>query len=167
MHQGSQWSGFSANFNNRFKMCVPHFKEGFTRLAEAGMEGSFVHAEVSDRCVPLELNYLAYSHFWYHPQDNLEQFTAAQLAPHLGGEAAAARFVELLARAEAELLTEEEKAEIHETAEGWRQRSSIFWDSPDGATQDELRAGYRTWRRWRHLRHQADYPSHKVFQYDS
>jgi len=109
LHQGSQWYG-----NTRHSVQISIIKEGCLRAAETGMQGVYIHGEVSSRCVPYELNYLAYSHFSYHPSDSLRDFAKVQLSPLVGGEELAQLFIELLAKAETEKMEEADRKKLVE-----------------------------------------------------
>lgn len=91
MHQGSQWSPVP-----RSALAVSTFAEGCARSHEAGLEGISIHGEASSRTMTWQLNYLAMRHWTYHPRSTLQDFARAELAPRVGGEAAALDFVEAL-----------------------------------------------------------------------
>jgi hypothetical protein len=107
LHQGSQWYSRDGK-QTRHSVEISIIKEGCLRAAEAGMQGVYIHGEVSSRCVPYELNYLAYSHFSYHPLDSLRDFAKAQLSPQVGGEELAQLFIEFLAKAEGQKMAEKD-----------------------------------------------------------
>jgi len=97
LHQASQWHrGFPRL--RRGDVAVSTFAEGCLRSFEAGLAGISVHGEVSRRELAWDLNYLAMRHWTYHPRSTLAEFAAAELAPRLGGEKEALRFVDLLCR---------------------------------------------------------------------
>ena len=99
LHQASQSYG-RAGRGTRYSLEISAIKEGCMRAAAAGLEGISIHGEVSSRCVPYALNYLAFSHFTFHPRSSLGEFAWAQLAPRVGGAELAGRYVEMLAAAE-------------------------------------------------------------------
>jgi hypothetical protein len=140
LHQGSQW--YSRNGKHtRHSVEISTIKEGCLRIAEAGMQGVYIHGEVSSRCVPYELNYLAYSHFSYHPSDSLRDFARAQLSPLVGGEELAQLFIEFLA-----------KAEVQKMEEGdWKKLGEIRQNYYSAAQRGEEFDAYRRWK-WLELK---------------
>ena len=82
-------------------------------MAETGRyDGVICYGEWSPRNVGIELNYLAYSHFCYHPLDSLRQFADAQLAHRVGGADLAQEFVELLCKKDGGELTSDDRQRI-------------------------------------------------------
>ena len=165
MHQGSYW--WSRNgCHTRYGLEVSSIKEACLRGAEAGLEGLVLIAETSDRCVPCELNYQAFAHFTYHPEDSLRQFASGRLAPLMGGEEAAQLFVEALAETESGPATAERYRKVDEEGIRWREQVSGRLlrqgepgvrpplPDPPPAGMRRLRA-VRIWRRWEWLRLRA------------
>ncbi len=66
------------------------------KAAEVGAHGLSVWGEVSPFETATELSYLAFSRFNYDPSLTWEQFLQDDVAPRLGGDAAADRFLELV-----------------------------------------------------------------------
>ncbi len=87
---GTQWN----------RQRYSHIGRQFARMAQlshrAGMAGVAMFSEVSDFSVPNEFNYLAFARFSIDPALDWDDFVAAELAPRLGGGAAAAEYLALL-----------------------------------------------------------------------
>jgi hypothetical protein len=104
VHQGSQWDSrgsYPDGSLGRYSVQISCIKEACLRAAKTGLEGVSIHGEISTRCIPYALNYLAFTHFSYHPEASLREFGRAMLGPILGSAADGERFVEWLAKAEA------------------------------------------------------------------
>jgi hypothetical protein len=63
------------------------------RGRELGMEGLTVWGEPSDYTATVELSYLAFSRFGWDPTLSWDAFVADELAPRLGGQQQAERFI--------------------------------------------------------------------------
>jgi hypothetical protein len=105
-HQGSQWHGVA----RRYACILGTIKEACLRAARAGFEGLGTHGEVTARCTPWLLNYLAFAHFTHRPEDSLRQFGSQTLATVLGNPDDGAAFVEVLAHWEAKSLTQDHRS---------------------------------------------------------
>lgn len=104
LHQASQWVGA---YTKRYTCMLSTIKEACLRGFESGLEGVIIHGEVSARCIPYALNYLALSHFSYWPRDTLLDFGRKTLGQVLGSEQDGEDFVRILAHADAGTLTDE------------------------------------------------------------
>jgi hypothetical protein len=144
----------------RSMLDVSRIKEACLRGAESGLTGIFIYGEVTSRCVPAELNYLAASHFSYHPRASLYDFAEAQLAPLVGGLEKSRFFVEVLAQVESGSLTEEQDERLRTAAADAYARLDRYNRASDGGTTTpdyELTPAERvdlvaTYRRWQWLR---------------
>ena len=117
IHQGSQWDSRGQRPEGlpaRYTVQLSCIKEACLRAAGAGFEGVSIHGEVSTRCIPWALNYLAFAHFSYHPESSLREFGHAMLGPVFGNEAEGERFVEWLAKAEAGACSPDDRKEIEQ-----------------------------------------------------
>ena len=94
-----QWNGDRRT--ERYRFNGRDFAEMAWQAAECGVQGLTVWGEVSPYNVPTELSYLAFARFTYEPTLTWEQFLKDDVAPRLGGEAAAVRYLELVERLEA------------------------------------------------------------------
>ena len=115
VHQGSQWDSrcaYPEGSLGRYSVQISCIKESCLRAVRARLEGVSIHGEVSTRCIPYALNYLAFAHFSYHPEASLQEFGRATLGPILGSEADGERFGEWLAKAEAGVCSPEELKKI-------------------------------------------------------
>jgi hypothetical protein len=65
------------------------------KAAETGVAGLTVWGEASPYLAATELGYLAFARFTWDPSLTWERFVAEELAPRLGGDAAASRFLAL------------------------------------------------------------------------
>jgi hypothetical protein len=104
VHQGSQWDtrgAYPQGSLARYTVQISCIKEACLRACQAGFEGVSIHGEISTRCIPYALNYLAFTYFSYHPEASLREFGRVMLGPILGDESYGERFVEWLAKAEA------------------------------------------------------------------
>jgi len=139
VHQGSQWYAFpNRPGHTRYTQIISTIKEAAIRGLEAGLHGLCIHGEIPTQCVPYELNYLAFSHFCYHPHDNARQFARAQLSDLLGGEEQAEFFIETLAHAETGTLDEQRRKKLVEIERSYASRVRQGSD-------------FETYRRWRWL----------------
>lgn len=134
LHQGSQWTG------NRYEMVISTIKEGCLRAHRAGLEGVTIHGEVTNRFIPWALNYLAFSHFIHWPEDTLRAFAHVTLGPVLGSAENGELFLELLAAAENNTLTQPQRDELWQR--GQAAASNGIWP-PD--------AQLEPWRFWNWL----------------
>ena len=165
MHQGSYW--WSRNgCHTRYGVEISSIKEACLRGAEAGLEGLVLMAETSSRSVPCELNYQAFAHFTYHPEDSLREFACKRLAPLLGGEDAAQLFVQLLAETERSPASPARYRQVDEQNIKWREHVSgrLLQQGEPGVrppVPDPVPPGPRRlravqiWRRWEWLRLRA------------
>lgn len=115
LHQGSQWRRYGAHLAGitaRYTLQLSAIKEACLRAVEAGLEGVAIHGEVSPRCIPWELNYLAHSFFSEQPGASLREFGRACVGAILGSEAEGEHFVELLAKAESGICSHDELADL-------------------------------------------------------
>ncbi|WP_374619096.1 hypothetical protein [Devosia sp.] len=88
-----QWNGDERT--ERYALNARTFADMATRGAELGMDGLTVWGEPSDYFGTVELSYLAFARFTWDPALTWEQFIVGDLAPLLGGEARARRFVDI------------------------------------------------------------------------
>jgi hypothetical protein len=88
----SQWNGDRRTeryfFNGR------DFAEMAWKAAACSVQGLTVWGEVSPYHTATELSYLAFARFGYDPSLTWERFLAEEVAPRLGGDVAAARFLD-------------------------------------------------------------------------
>ncbi len=87
----SQWNGDERT--ERYAFNARSFADMAARGAELGMQGLTVWGEASDYVSTVELSYLAFARFSWDPTLTWEAFVATELAPRLGGQAAAERFI--------------------------------------------------------------------------
>jgi hypothetical protein len=66
------------------------------KAADVGVQGLTVWGEVSPFQTATELSYLAFARFAYDPSLTWEQFLKEDVAPRLGGDTAAARFLDIV-----------------------------------------------------------------------
>ncbi|HEX5498205.1 MAG TPA: hypothetical protein VFX03_03220, partial [Thermomicrobiales bacterium] len=90
-----QWNGDRRT--ERYRFNGRDFAELSWTAARCGLNGLTVWGEPSPYIPPVELSYLAFARFTYDPSLTWEEFLAEEAWPRLGGEAAAARYVEILA----------------------------------------------------------------------
>ncbi len=86
-----QWNGDERT--ERYAFNARTFAEMAQVAHQAGMEGLTVWGEPSAYHASVELSYLAFARFSYEPTLTWEQFLDEDVAPLLGGRAAADRFV--------------------------------------------------------------------------
>lgn len=89
---------------------ISSIKEAALRGAVEGLQGLVIYGEISWRDVAQELNYLAFSHFLFHPEDSLRDFAEVKLSPLVGGSELAQRYIEFLAKIEIDRLTHHDRA---------------------------------------------------------
>ena len=87
----SQWNGDERS--ERYAFNARSFADMAVRGAELGMQGLTVWGEASDYTATVELSYLAFARFSWDPRLTWEAFVATELAPRLGGQAWAERFI--------------------------------------------------------------------------
>lgn len=138
IHQGNQWF-VRGHQHTRYSVEIAAIKEACLRACNSGIKGLIIHGEVSDRCVPNELNYSAFSYFTSHPRNSLREFAKDKLTPLCGGKEMAVKFMEFLARGESGILKKHEL----------RQLDNIFLDFQKNTSQGK---NYREYCRWRWLR---------------
>lgn len=116
----SQWNGDRRTERYAFNGRV--FSDMCRNAAETGVEGLTVWGEASPYNAPTELSYLAFGRFGYDPALDWETFLDADVAPLLGGRAAADRFIAIAEEtdAHAELPETRLKALAGEALEGAR-----------------------------------------------
>lgn len=86
-HMGSQWN------HERHELVADRFADLMQRMHRTGMEGATIFGEVSAFSTVNEINYLAFARFGYQADLTWEQFVTDDLAPLLGGEEAAQRYL--------------------------------------------------------------------------
>lgn len=138
VHQGSQWSHL-----HRYQVVVSSIKEACLRAHRSGLEGVSIHGEVSLRCIPYALNYLAFSHFIHWPEDTLLDFGRKTLGQVLGGPAEGEAFAELLAHWDAGTLTDDQRTHANPARFGYDPHAV------GNEAQDLVR--YQQWRFWNWL----------------
>jgi len=89
----SQWNGDERT--ERYAFNARTFADMAVRGHQLNMQGLTVWSEVSDYVATAELSYLAFSRFCWTPTLSWAQFVSDELAPRLGGESAANRFIAL------------------------------------------------------------------------
>ena len=88
-----QWNGDERT--ERYALNARAFADMAVRGNQLGMEGLTVWGEPSDYFATVELSYLAFARFTWDPTLTWEAFMERDVAPRLGGPAAAQRFVAL------------------------------------------------------------------------
>jgi hypothetical protein len=126
----SQWNGSRAT--DRYKFNGRDFAELAWKAAECGLEGLTVWGEASAFHAATELSYLAFARFTYDPSLTWDQFVREEIAPRLGGEGAANRFLEITG-----LLDSEDPIEQSELRR-------LHTEAIDASRQTDYDAG----RRW-------------------
>jgi hypothetical protein len=91
----SQWNGDRRT--ERYRFNGPDFAGMVAKAAECGVNGLTVWGEVSPYHTATELSYLTFARLSYDPTLTWPQFLAEDLAPRLGGDTAATRFLTHLA----------------------------------------------------------------------
>jgi hypothetical protein len=86
-----QWNGDERT--ERYAFNARTFAEMARVACQAGMEGLTVWGEPSAYHASVELSYLAFARFSYEPMLTWERFLDEDVAPLLGGRAAADRFI--------------------------------------------------------------------------
>ncbi len=110
IHQGSQWSG------GRYEPIVSTIKEACLRAYQSGLEGVVIHGEVTSRHIPSALNYLAFSHFIYWPEDTLRDFGRRTLGQVLDSEEEGGLFIEIYSHWESGTLSDGQREEANQRA---------------------------------------------------
>ncbi len=88
-----QWNGDERT--ERYALNAKTFAEMAQKSHEVGMEGLTVWGEPSPYQPSVEISYLAFARFSYEPDLTWERFVEEDVAPLLGGRAAAEQFIEL------------------------------------------------------------------------
>jgi hypothetical protein len=88
-----QWNGSRAT--DRYKFNGRDFAELAWKAAECGIQGLTVWGEASAFSASTEMSYLAFARFTYDPSLTWDRFVREEVAPRLGGEEAANRFLEI------------------------------------------------------------------------
>jgi hypothetical protein len=88
-----QWNGSEAT--DRYKFNGRDFAELAWKAAECGVQGLTVWGEASAFHAPTEMSYLAFARFTYDPRLAWNRFVLEEMAPRLGGEVAAHRFLQI------------------------------------------------------------------------
>lgn len=88
-----QWNGDERT--ERYALNASTFAEMAQKSHEVGMEGLTVWGEPSPYFATVELSYLAFARFSYEPTLSWERFVDEDVAPLLGGRAAADLFISL------------------------------------------------------------------------
>lgn len=91
-HMGTQWN------QERYAFIGQDFAAMATLAHASGLQGVTIFGEVSEYSVPNELNYLAFARFSENPNLSWDGFLADEVAPRLGGLAAASWFLEVISR---------------------------------------------------------------------
>jgi hypothetical protein len=89
-----QWNGDRRT--ERYRFNGRDFAEMAWKAAECDIDGLTVWGEVSPFHTATELGYLAFARFTYDPSLTWERFLTEEVAPRLGGDTAAARYLELV-----------------------------------------------------------------------
>jgi hypothetical protein len=90
----SQWNGDYRT--ERYRFNGKDFAEQAKKAAEVGFQGLTVWGEPSPYHVSTELSYLAFARFTWDPALTWEQFMRDDVAPRLGGDNAAERYIDLV-----------------------------------------------------------------------
>lgn len=98
-----QWNG--SRMTDRYKFNGRDFAELAWKAAACDVQGLTVWGEASAYHTATELSYLAFARFTYDPSLSWEEFLRQDIFPRLGGEAAATRYLEILAHLDAETPT--------------------------------------------------------------
>ncbi len=89
-----QWNGDERT--ERYAFNAPVFADMSLRAADAGMQGLTVWGEPSPYHASAEFSYLAFGRFGYEQALTWDRFIAEDVAPRVGGQAEAERFVALM-----------------------------------------------------------------------
>lgn len=111
------------------------------------------YGELSPRGVTVEINYLAMSHFAYHPFDTLRDFARDQLAHRVGGEKAAMKYIELLCRKEGGKFAKKDRDHIWWQAHRFEEamiHKNATTEHPSNYSVDHFLNWY-PYRYWRQL----------------
>lgn len=110
-----QWNGDERT--ERYALNAATFAEMSHKALEAGMQGITVWAEPSAYHATVELSYLAFARFGWEPTLSWERFLDEDVAPMLGGRAAADRFVAIASEIDAnQTLPVERLAQLRQEA---------------------------------------------------
>jgi hypothetical protein len=96
----SQWNGDRRT--ERYRFNGRDLAEMVWKAAACGMQGVTMFGEVSPFETATELSYLAFARFSYDPSLTWDQFLTEEVAPRLGGDTAATRFLELVTTLDAQ-----------------------------------------------------------------
>lgn len=94
-----QWNGDERT--QRYALNARTFADMARFCSEVGMNGLTVWGEPSPYYATVELSYLAFARFSYEPNLTWERFMVGDVAPLLGGEEAAERFVAMASEIDA------------------------------------------------------------------
>jgi len=133
IHQGSQWCTL-----HRYQCVVSSIKEACLRAWRSGLEGVSIHGEVSSRCIPSALNYLAFSHFVHWPEDSMRQFGRKTLGQVLGSEDQGEAYAEILSHWDAGTLSDAHK-----------KQAPAAWREAGGKAYGLARQSAEQWQRSR------------------
>jgi len=143
--RGTRHVGFLHQGNDctldRYEMVVSTIKEGCLRAYRAGLEGVSIHGEVTPRHTPWLLNYLAFSHFIYWPEDSLRDFGRKTLGQVMDSAEEGEAYIELLAHLESGTLTEDQHKELITRT---RLATDKVYDPDDRAIERVM----NRWRLW-------------------
>ena len=89
-----QWNG--DHRTERYRFNGKDFAEQAKKAAEVGFKGLTVWGEPSSYVTSTELSYLAFARFTWDPDLTWGRFMTEDVAPRVGGEAAAERYIEML-----------------------------------------------------------------------
>ncbi|PZO80925.1 MAG: hypothetical protein DI629_05620 [Mesorhizobium amorphae] len=88
-----QWNGDERT--ERYSFNARTFADMATRGQALGMEGLTVWGEPSDYFATVEFSYLAFARFTWNPALSWDDFVREEIAPRLGGEDQAKRFISI------------------------------------------------------------------------
>jgi len=125
-----QWNG--DHRTERYRFNGRDFAELSWKAAETGLQGLTVWGEPSPYIPPVELSYLAFARFTYDPTLTWEAFVREEVEPRLGGEAAARRYLDLIAEVDAPARLDdarwrERRDEARDAARGMDDEASRRW----------------------------------------
>jgi len=124
-HAGSQWN------RQRYANMAPHYAELAGLARRSGLDGTTIFGEVSDYSPPNELSYIAFARFSIEADLTWERFMAEEVEPRLGGAEAAARFITLVERLDADELAASDlpatRDEVRATAASLRDPERCRW----------------------------------------
>lgn len=102
-----QWNGDERT--ERYAFNARDFAELSQKAGEVGMQGVTIWGEPSPFHASAELSYLSFGRFSYDPSLTWEEFMAQDVAPRVGGAAAADRFVALMQELDASARLDESR----------------------------------------------------------